>query len=217
MKVNEIFHSIDGEGLRAGELATFIRLAGCNLRCSYCDTAYALTANDGEEKSIEDIISIVKKIGYKNITLTGGEPLIHKDVKTLVERLTKAGFYVNIETNGSVDISDFLMKNVLITCDFKTNSSGCSDKMILENINNLRESDVLKFVMGKNDKEQVKEILVKMNPKCYIYLSPIFGEIEPCELVEFQKECFKSGIDTSKLRVQLQLHKYIWDPNKKGV
>ena len=86
--VNEIFGSIDGEGLRTGELATFIRLAGCNLRCSYCDTDYALKANQGTEMSIDEIIAKVKDIGYRNITLTGGEPLIHKNVEKLIDELS---------------------------------------------------------------------------------------------------------------------------------
>lgn len=217
MKVNEIFNSIDGEGLRAGELATFIRLAGCNLRCGYCDTSYALTANDGVEMTVEQIVEKVCSIGYKNITLTGGEPLIHEDVDILIDRLIEEGFYVNIETNGTVDIAKYCKNNVLITADFKTLTSGCSDKMLMSNLTNLRPNDVLKFVMGKEDKQQVKQILETYKPQCYIYLSPVFGEIEPAELVEFSKELFKSGYNTSKLRVQLQLHKYIWPPEQRGV
>lgn len=216
MKVVEIFGSIDGEGLRTGELATFIRLAGCNLRCRYCDTSYALQMADGEEMTIEDILNKVEEIGYKNITLTGGEPLIHKDVDILVNKLTENGYKVNIETNGSIDIKKYLLDNVLITMDYKTIASGESSKMLLDNINKLRETDVIKFVCNSEDLSQITRILKKYKPKCYIYLSPIFNEIQPYELVEYLKSINKE-IDTSKIRIQVQLHKIIWEPNERGV
>lgn len=217
MYVNEIFGSIDGEGLRTGELATFIRLAGCNLRCSYCDTCYALKITDGKKMSIEEIIDEVKKIGYKNITLTGGEPLIHKDVDKLIDELIKNGFYVNIETNGAVDIANYLKNNVLITMDYKTASSGMEEKMLVNNFKMLRENDVLKFVVSEQDLESIKEILKTYKIKSYIYLSPVFEKIEPKRLVEFLKGLHKEGINTDKIRVQIQLHKIIWNPNERGV
>ena len=213
--VNEIFGSIDGEGLRTGELATFIRLTGCNLRCRYCDTEYAFS--NGIVIDIEDIINKVKDIGYKNITLTGGEPLLQKNSIKLVDELIKNEFNVNIETNGAVDITPLLDKKLLITLDYKTLSSGMNDKMLLENLNKLREQDVLKFVCNKEDFEDIKEILTKHDIKSYIYFSPIFNEIEPSELVKFLKELNSLGYNTNKMRVQVQLHKIIWDPNKRGV
>ena len=216
MKVNEIFGSIDGEGLRTGELATFIRLAGCNLRCRYCDTSYALKNCDGKEMSIDEILNEAHKIGFKNITLTGGEPLIHKNVNELINRLIVEDFNVNIETNGSIDITPYLKNNVLITMDYKTPGSGEVEKMLLSNISKLRESDVLKFVCNKDDLEHVTKVLKEYKPKCYVYLSPIFNEIEPYELVDYLKELNKE-IDTSKIRVQVQLHKIIWDPTERGV
>lgn len=215
--VNEIFGSIDGEGLRTGELATFIRLAGCNLRCSYCDTDYSLTIKDGEEMSIEEIIQKVKEIGYKNITLTGGEPLIHKNVKQLINALIEQEYKVNIETNGAVDISPYIDKDLLITMDYKTNSSGMIKFMINNNLKLLRENDVLKIVCKKSDFKDIKELLKNNNIKCYLYLSPIFNEIEYYELVDFLKELHKEKYDTSKTRVQVQLHKIIWEPSKRGV
>lgn len=218
MKINEIFGSIDGEGLRTGELATFIRLAGCNLRCSYCDTCYALKISDGIETSIEEILKKVKKNGYKNITLTGGEPLIHKNVDSLISELCKNEYNVNIETNGSVSIDKYISnENILITMDYKVPSSGVEKKMNLTNLEKLRSSDVLKFVIGKSDFERVEEVIKNHNIKSYIYLSPVFGEVEPVELVDFMKEMHKKGIDTSKMRVQVQLHKIIWNPNERGV
>ena len=216
MTVNEIFYSIDGEGLRTGELAVFIRLAGCNLRCSYCDTAYALKMNCGNKMSIEEILNEVKKYNCKNITLTGGEPLIHPNVNELIDALIMEDYKVNIETNGAVDIAPYLDK-CLITMDYKTPSSGMEKHMLLDNLEKLGENDVLKFVIEETDEESIRNILKKYKIKSYIYLSPIFGSIEPEKIVEFMKELNEEGIDTSKIRVQVQLHKVIWDSNKRGV
>lgn len=218
MKVNEIFKSIDGEGLRTGELTTFIRLAGCNLRCSYCDTCYALKNSNGIEMSVDEIVKRAKKYDYRNITLTGGEPLIHKDVDSLISKLCENGFYVNIETNGSVPIDKYISnKNILITMDYKLPSSCVEKNMNLNNLEKLRANDVLKFVIGKDDFDKVKQIIEKYSIKSYIYLSPVFGEIEPFEIVDFMKIMHTQGIDTSKMRVQVQLHKIIWNPNERGV
>lgn len=213
--VNEIFGSIDGEGLRTGELATFIRLTGCNLRCRYCDTAYAF--NEGELLTIEEILNKVSNIGYKNITLTGGEPLLSKNSYKLIEELIKNNYNVNIETNGAIDITPLLDKNVLITMDYKTKSSNMNDKMKKSNIINLRENDVLKIVCNKNDFDDITNLLKENKIKSYIYLSPIFNEIEPSELVDYLKDLHKKGIKTDKIRIQIQLHKIIWNPNKRGV
>ena len=219
MRVVEIFDSIDGEGVRVGELTTFIRLAGCNLRCSYCDTPYALKCSDGEEMSINDIVKQAQDIGYRNITLTGGEPLLMPEAFDLIEALEKAGFYVNIETNGSRDITKALeYENVIVTMDYKTPDSGVEKSMRVENFELLREQDVLKFVVTENDLPRVKEIIQKYDiQKPYIYLSPVFEKINPAEIVEFLKELHKKGVNTNKIRVQLQIHKYIWHPSKRGV
>lgn len=218
MRVNEIFKSIDGEGLRTGELTTFIRLAGCNLRCTYCDTCYALKNSNGTEMSVDEIVKRAKKYDYRNITLTGGEPLIHNDVDSLIYKLCENGFYVNIETNGSVPIDKYISnKNILITMDYKLPSSGVEKNMNLNNLEKLRANDVLKFVIGKDDFDKIKHVIEKYNIKSYIYLSPVFGEIEPFEIVDFMKIMHTQGIDTSKMRVQVQLHKIIWNPNERGV
>lgn len=216
MKINEIFSSIDGEGYRAGELATFIRVAGCNLRCNYCDTKYALDENVGKEMSIKEILEEVDKFNVKNITITGGEPLIHKDIEILIDLLIKNGYRVNIETNGSVKIDKYLNK-CLITMDYKCTSSLMEEKMLLENIEKLTEKDVLKFVIRDSDFENVEEILEKYKIKSYIYISPVFNEVELSKIVEFMKKCNNKGINMEKVRLQLQLHKIIWSPDMKGV
>ena len=216
MKVVEIFESIDGEGIRTGLPVTFIRLFGCNLRCSYCDTMYALEGKNYTEMAIEDIMNKVKQLNHKAITLTGGEPLIHKDVSLLIRELTSQNYRVNIETNGAVDISPYVGKrNTIITLDYKCPSSGMEDKMLLDNLNLVKIKDVVKFVVGsKEDLEKTKKIIwdYELQAKTNVFISPIFGEIEPKEIVEFM---LANHLDNVK--VQLQLHKMIWDPNMKGV
>lgn len=202
--------------MRAGELACFIRLSGCNLRCSYCDTKYALENNSGEELSIKKIIEKVDKIGFKNITITGGEPLIHKDIDELISKLLNKGYNINIETNGSIDIKNYLGK-CLITMDYKCPSSLMEKSMNLSNLEQLTENDVLKFVINEKDFNAVKKILKKYDLKCYVYLSPIFGDIDLKKIVEFMKECNSQGINMQKVRMQVQLHKIVWKPDERGV
>ncbi|MBQ3932747.1 MAG: radical SAM protein [Lachnospiraceae bacterium] len=217
LPVNEIFGSIDGEGITAGGLATFIRLCGCNMKCSYCDTTYALSTKDADFISIENVLDEVDKNGYKHVTLTGGEPLIHENSYYLIKALLKKGYIVNIETNGSIPISKYQLDNVIITMDYKCPSSNTERLMYLDNLELLRENDVLKFVCMRNDLSKVKEIISHYNIKSYIYLSPVFNEIQPLELVEFLKELHLSHINTDKIRVQVQLHKIIWNPDQRGV
>ena len=207
MKVNEIFFSIDGEGKRAGQLVAFIRLTGCNLRCSYCDTKYSF--DEGTKISAEKIAETVKK--FRNVTLTGGEPLTqncHELLKLLSQN------EVNIETNGSIDLTDYLKyKNAFFTMDFKCYSSGMYDAMNYRNLGILREGDVLKFVIGdENDLILAKKICEEFKPRAQIYISPVFGEINPVQIVEFMK---RHNLQDWKL--QLQLHKIIWKPEERGV
>lgn len=216
MRVVEIFDSIDGEGIFTGCLATFIRLGGCNMRCSYCDTGYALNAKDGKEMSIAEIVRKVRKIGNAHITLTGGEPLINPESACLVKALCERGFMVNIETNGSVDVSPFQNDNTVITMDYKTISSGENKKMSIDRINTLRKCDVLKIVCEKSDFPDIQDMLSKIKTNAAVFISPIFKKAEPKELVEFLKSTRDSGIK-KEIRVQVQLHKIIWNPDERGV
>lgn len=211
MRVVEIFKSIDGEGLRAGFPATFIRLEGCNLRCSYCDTKYSYNDTDYKDMSIEQILHEVKQLGLRYITLTGGEPLIHEDVADLIRILTTFDFFVNVETNGSVDISPYLYNNVLITMDYKCPSSGMQFGMNTHNLKILRPSDVLKFVVGcEEDLETCKHI--RNCTQAQKFISPVFGKIEPKDIVKYMLDN-----KMTDCRIQLQLHKYIWNPEERGV
>lgn len=215
MKVVEIFESIDGEGIFAGYPATFIRLYGCNLNCSYCDSRYACEGNVYQNLTVSAIVEMAKGFGHKHITLTGGEPLIHNNVLSLIKKLQRAGFVVNIETDGAVDIVPFINRRSIFTLDYKCPSSGMENRMILTNLKALREKDVLKFVVGTHeDLQKAKEIIEEYHLQgyCNIFISPVFGRIEPKEIVEFLLE---NHLD--EVRVQLQIHKFIWDPNMKGV
>lgn len=216
MKVVEIFESIDGEGICVGFPVTFVRLYGCNLRCSYCDSMYACEGNGYTEMYIEDIMKQIEEYGHPRVTLTGGEPLIHPDVKLLIQEILAAGYKLNIETNGAVDIDPFnKKKNVIITLDYKCPSSGMEAFMHLSNLDQLDKHDVLKFVVGSpEDLEKAKEIILEyeLQGKCNIYFSPVFGSIEAKDIVEF---ILREHLED--VRMQLQIHKFIWEPDRKGV
>lgn len=214
MKVSEIFNSIEGEGKRVGLPSTFIRLFGCNLRCSYCDSMYSIEGTDYTEMSVDDIIAKVEKIGCKNVTLTGGEPLIHKDVNNLLIKLALSDYKVNVETNGTI-IPNVRHDNIFYTVDFKTYSSGVSDKMNEAVFASLHEEDVIKCVCGSLvDLSQSLDFLRGMGLQNFsnIYISPVFGQIEPEILVEFVK-----SHELWNWKVQLQIHKIIWNPQERGV
>ena len=222
MKIVEIFSSIDGEGIRTGQLVTFIRTFGCNCRCVYCDSAYTLTVDMFTEMSIPEILDKCKQLKNNCITLTGGEPLIHQDVKELIEALLKAGYEVNIETNGTVDISEFFTDKksgtLFFTVDYKTPYSGEESKMFMDNFYKyVGANDVVKFVCATTqDLEKMREVVQNMRNMLFImphiYVSPVFGKIEPVELVDFIKK-----YNMQDVRVQIQIHKIIWDPNTIGV
>ena len=223
MKVVEIFQSIDGEGIRQGSLVNFIRLAGCNLNCVYCDTKYANENNiDFKDYSIDDIEKILRKEEFANtnlITLTGGEPLRTIDGIKLANYLVSNGFKVNIETNGSVDITP-VIKNSLITMDWKTKTSGSNEAMRLSNLKLLKKNDVLKIVCSEEDFDEIESLITNMfdNISSYIYLSPIFGQLALEDLVKFEKYlCNKIQNLDKQLRIQVQLHKIIWNPLTRGV
>lgn len=214
MRVVEIFKSIEGEGKRAGLPATFIRLYGCNLNCSYCDTRYGCEGGDYEVLTIPEILDRVKDLNCKNVTITGGEPLLHGDINELISVLLKRNYWINIETNGSLEINHLSCDSrCFVTMDYKCPSSGMESSMWLNNIDLLDFEDVLKFVVGtQEDLDSAYDIIKKFNPEAQIYFSPVFGKMNPEKIVDF---IISKGLNNCK--VQLQLHKIIWDPNKRGV
>ena len=215
MLVNEIFRSIEGEGIRAGYPTTFIRLFGCNLGCSYCDTRYSCSGADYVEKSVDDIVAECSVSQIKRVTITGGEPLIHKDIELLVYKLTQQGYEINIETNGSIDVEPFIhFDNVIITMDWKSLSSGMNELMCKANLALLRPQDVLKFVVGTTaDLFDMQGVIEKYEIKAVKFVSPIFGQIRPESIVDFI--VYRPNL--MDVRMQIQMHKVIWDPAKRGV
>ena len=216
MQVIEKFISINGEGLKQGELALFIRFAGCNLRCSYCDTTYSFENPKYNDETVDDLCNYAIKCNIKNITLTGGEPLLQKEIKELIKKLSYLGFEIEIETNGAIAIEQYInIKNVSFTLDYKTPSSLMEDKMILTNYKYLTKKDSIKFVCGNiDDLNKSLEIIKKYDliNKTNCMFSPIFGKIESKKIVKFMID---NNLNDTKL--SLQIHKYIWDPNKRGV
>lgn len=212
LTVNEIFYSLDGEGIRAGYPAVFIRLAGCNLRCNYCDTGYALCSSDGDKMTIPEIIAKVKSFGNcRNITLTGGEPLLQRNAIALLKEL-HGEFDTIVETNGAVKIDEAL-PFASICMDWKTPSSGMNGLMIDCNLRKLRPTDCLKMVVRASDIPYTGFFLQTRTFNCPVYLSPVYGEIDLPVLADF----VKSYQGTKTLRMQVQLHKIIWNPNERGV
>ncbi len=218
-QVVESFLSINGEGKRAGQLAVFLRFAGCNLKCSYCDTMWANQPDVAYTwMTKEEIYEIVRQSGAKNVTITGGEPLLQEGMKELLAFLAEdESLTIEIETNGSVDLTPYLSisDRVVMTMDYKLPGSGMEDRMNLSNLKKLRTVDTVKFVSGsREDLIRAVQIMEKyaLRGRCACYLSPVFGRIEPVEMVEFMKERQLTGVN-----LQIQMHKVIWDPEMKGV
>jgi len=211
LKVNEIFYSIQGEGTSAGLPCVFIRLTFCNLRCTYCDTEYAFY--DGEEKSIEQIVEKVNSYNCNLVELTGGEPLMQEDSHKLMTELCDKGFEVLLETGGSLPI-DNVDSRVKIILDLKCPSSKMEKKNLYSNINSLKLIDEVKFVIGnKEDYNWSKNIISKydLSKKTQILFSPVFAKIKYETMVKWILK------DNLNVRFQLQMHKFIWNPEKRGV
>ena len=224
-RVAEKFVSRNGESRLAGELAVFIRFTGCGLRCSYCDTAWALSPDAPHElMSLEDIVDYGKNTGITNVTLTGGEPLMQQAVTDLVAELIGTNHKVEIETNGAVSIKELselsdtlgLTDELSVTLDYKCPSSLMEDRMLMDNYDYLREYDTVKFVVGTvEDMLRAKEIIDRyslIGKKIKVYLSPVYGELEYKDIVQFMMDNKMNGV-----RFQLQQHKIIWDPDMRGV
>ena len=216
-KVVEKFISINGEGSRAGQLAAFIRFHYCNLNCSYCDTRYANDSNSNYELlSAQNILDYLKANKVVNVTLTGGEPLLQQNIDYLIDLLLKNGFSVEIETNGSIDIKPFIKETrPIFTLDYKVPSSTMENEMCLNNYQYLTKNDVVKFVVSNlSDLNKAKEIIdtYDLVNRTKVYFSPVFGKIEPRRIVDYMVKHHLNGIN-----MQLQMHKFIWDINQRGV
>ncbi|MCR4608658.1 MAG: putative 7-carboxy-7-deazaguanine synthase QueE [Eubacterium sp.] len=218
--VVEKFISINGESRRAGELAVFVRFRGCNLRCNYCDTLWAcVDTAECEYMSAQEIYEYIKSTGIKNVTLTGGEPMLQKDIKELLKLLGgDRNLRIEVETNGAVLLDEYyrtVPENISFTVDYKCPGSGMEKLMCLRNFEEIRELDTVKFVVSdRNDLDCMVKIIdtYRLTEKCMVYVSAVFGRIEPQEIVEYMTEHKLNDV-----RLQLQMHKFIWDPDKCGV
>ncbi len=211
LKLNEIFYSVQGESSSAGLPTVFVRLTGCNLRCTYCDTEYAFY--EGKEFSVEEAVAKIKEYGCNLVEITGGEPLLQQEVFPLMKNLCDNGFDVMLETSGSLSIEN-VDKRVKIVMDLKCPSSGMEKKNLYQNIDFLKSIDEVKFVIGtKEDYIWAKEQIDKFSllNKAEVLFSPVFNSIEPREIVEWILS------DRLNVRFQLQMHKYIWEPERRGV
>lgn len=212
LKVNEIYYSIQGESSKAGLPCVFVRLTYCNLRCTYCDTEYAFF--DGRELSVDEIITQIEKYSCNLVEITGGEPLVQmEECLELMKQLSDYGYEVIIETGGSLSIKN-IDNRVMIIMDLKCPSSGMEKKNLYDNINHLKPTDEVKFVIGDREdyewsKEQIKKY--SLTEKCNVLFSVVFDKLQPVTLVNWIIE------DNLKVRFQLQMHKYIWHPQTKGV
>jgi 7-carboxy-7-deazaguanine synthase len=213
LKVNEIFYSIQGESSYAGRPCVFVRLTGCNLRCSYCDTRYAY--DEGDLMEINDVLKRVASYKCPLVEVTGGEPLIQKETPSLIHNLLEAGHEVLLETNGSQDIGQVDERCVKIM-DIKCPTSGEEGKSDLKNLALLADTDEIKFVIGyRGDYDYAKKILnsmdLKPSPISRVHFSPVFGKMDPGLLAKWILA------DHLDVRLHLQIHKIIWDPEKRGV
>jgi 7-carboxy-7-deazaguanine synthase len=204
LKIHEIFHSLQGESTRVGLPTVFVRLTGCPLRCGYCDTAYAFQG--GENMTLQQILERVASYGARYVTVTGGEPLAQKQCIPLLKMLCDAGYDVSLETGGSLDTSHVDLR-VSVILDIKTPGSGEVQKNLWANLQHLKSSDEVKFVLcDREDYEWAKQVLADQGiaDKCTVLFSPVFSQLNPTDLADWVLQ------DRLPVRMQVQLHKILW-------
>ncbi len=210
--VNEIFYSIQGESIYSGRPCIFVRLTGCNLRCTYCDTQYAY--EEGEKMEIAKIMRRVSGFKCRLIEITGGEPLIQNETPLLVSRLLDNGYVVMMETNGSLDISR-VDRRCIKVLDMKCPSSNESKKNNLKNLKQLQATDQIKFVIGSDEDYTYAKNIISSHcpdfPGDRILFSPVYGKMPPADLADWILK------DHLNVRLHLQIHKYIWPGKDKGI
>ncbi len=211
IKINEIFYSIQGETSYTGIPTVFVRTTACNLRCTYCDTKYSYF--EGQEKSQEHILSEIKKYKTPYVCITGGEPLLQKNIHPFMKQLCDEGFLVSLETSGSKSCEQ-VDSRVKIILDVKTPDSGAADSFNFKNLNFINSSTEIKFVIcSENDFEWAENFnrQYELSAKCSVLYSPSYNVISEKWLAE------KILQSHSPVRMHLQLHKYIWNPELRGV
>lgn len=208
MRISEIFFSVQGEGIEIGTPTIFIRTAGCNLNCEWCDTRYALA--NGRECSVNEIVSEIKHYPSQRVCITGGEPLLQSDIIDLIEELLNAGYRVSVETNGSLSIENLLQFDaLLISMDIKCPSSKMQGRNDFSNLKRLRENDQLKFVIkDRKDYDYAKRVIEEHDPKCNVIFQPVWG-------TELRWIADRVLNDCLRVRVLVQLHKLIWGDRRR--
>ncbi|MBN1901095.1 radical SAM protein [Candidatus Sumerlaeota bacterium] len=210
IEISEIYPAIEGETTYSGEPCTIIRLAGCNLNCVWCDTPQA--KETGRNLSIEEIIETCKKIGMNLILVTGGEPLMQKEVPELLSRLIESGFRILLETNGSFPL-DSIPREAVVILDIKCPGSGMRERMNFDNLDKIRKSDEVKFIIcDRGDFDYAIDLVKKRHllEKTRVLFSPEFERMNPANLADWILET------RLPIRLNLQIHKYIWDPGEKS-
>lgn len=210
MRVNEIFYSLQGEGTRAGRPCVFVRFTGCDLRCTYCDSAYAFA--EGEERSRDEIVAEVSRYPCRFVLLTGGEPMLQRELPGLARDLLERGWEVAVETHGQAPL-DALPREVIRIADVKTPGSG-QPAGELAWLDRLEPHDEVKFVVTSEEDFRWSERIVRerrLEGRCAVLFSPVWGRVEPRDLARWLLE---SGLQA---RLSLQLHKVIWGPDARGV
>jgi 7-carboxy-7-deazaguanine synthase len=206
LNINEIFYSLQGEAREVGLPTVFVRLTGCPLRCTYCDTEYAFKGNN--PLSIDAILSEVKKYNTPYVCVTGGEPLAQINCHILLDRLIKEGYQVSLETSGSIDIGE-VNPAVSVVMDVKTPSSNESDKNLYSNIDKLKSKDQIKFVIGsKADFDWSRGIVNQYPTQAGVLFSPVFDAVEPVQLADWILA------QQLNVRLQIQMHKLLWGEQK---
>jgi 7-carboxy-7-deazaguanine synthase len=212
LTVNEVFYSIQGESSHAGLPCVFVRLTACDLRCAWCDTAYAFS--EGSRREVDDILAQVASFGCGLVEITGGEPLLQPDVYSLMQRLVERGFRVLLETGGHVSL-ERVPDGVVRIVDVKCPASGEAARMDWTNLDRLRTADEVKFVIANRaDYEYARGIVARhdlASRVASVLFSPVHGVLPPAELAEWVLG------DRLPVRLQLQVHKYIWSPATRGV
>jgi len=212
LTLNEIFYSVQGESTFAGRPCVFVRLTACDLRCSWCDTPYAF--HEGRKRSVDDVLADVDRHACSLVEITGGEPLLQEDAYTLMQALLARGKTVLLETGGHRS-TERVPDEVVTVLDVKCPGSGEASRMHWENLERLRPHDEVKFVVkDRDDYDYAREIIARYDLPARvaaIHLSPVHGVMNPRTLSEWVLA------DGLPVRVQLQLHKYIWDPATRGV
>ncbi len=211
LSINEIFHSIQGESSYIGMPCVFVRLTGCNLRCTWCDTEYAFY--EGKEMSADEVMNEVEKFNCKLVEVTGGEPLAQAAVFPLMTMLCDRGYEVLLETSGSISLAN-VDPRVRRIVDIKCPGSGMEKKNLWENVEYLRSTDEVKFVVSNLEDFKWAENEIRnhgLDRRCPVLMSPVFNELPPIELAQWILD------SRMNIRLQLQMHKFIWEPETRGV